>query len=130
MRYIICLLIGLVAGALLATTAASILAAQRDKYPRALMSVMQHELKAARDAASNRQCVGTDKALRLLGLLADDIETAMPHGEEIDRVFRQYVQDLRAQIGNAVATEGDCARQTQALTDLGNACSACHRDYR
>lgn len=130
MRYFICLVIGLVAGAILATTAANILAARRDTYPGALMSVMQHELKAARDAAGNRQCAGTDKPLRLLALLADDIETAMPHGDEIDRVFRQYVEDLRRQVGNAVANDGDCARQAQALTDLGNACSACHRDYR
>ncbi len=128
MRYLVCLVIGLMAGALLASTAAAILG-KRDPYPRALMSVMQHELKLARDATANR-CEGIAKPLDLLATLTEDIEVAMPHGEKVDRVFRQYVVDLRSTLATVRAASGDCARQTQALTDVGNACSACHRDYR
>jgi small-conductance mechanosensitive channel len=129
MRFIVCLLLGLMIGAIAATTAASILR-QRHAYPRALMVVMQHELNTARDAAGSQRCANNEHALRKLALLADDIETAIPHGNPPDRVFRQYLDDLRKQVGNANSVAADCTKQAQALTDIKNACDACHRDFR
>ena len=127
MRYLVCLFIGLVIGALCATTAASILG-QRNPYPRALMRVMQHELGDAREAARTRACTDNPRRLATLDVLAGDIATAIPHGDPPDRVFGTYVDDLRKHL--ATARAGDCATQGPALTEVANACDACHRDYR
>ncbi len=129
MRYIVTLLIGLFIGALGAITAANALR-QGHAYPRGMMTVMKHELIAARDAARDKQCVGTEKPLQLLQLLAPDIEKAIFPTEAADRVFRQYAEDLNQRIASARASGLDCSQQTAALTEVSNACDACHRDYR
>jgi cytochrome c556 len=127
MRYLVCLLLGLIIGALCAVTAANILA-RRNAYPKALMTVMNHELKVARDAAATPNCDASGPALAKLALLAPDIIVAMPDGATPDRVFHQYANDLATAI--QTARNAPCQGRTQALTDLGNACDACHRDYR
>lgn len=129
MRYIVTLLIGLFIGALGSITAANALR-QGHAYPRGIMTVMKHELMAARDAARDKQCVGTDKPLQMLQLLAPDVEEAIFPTEQADRVFRQYADELSQRIASARAPNLDCSQQTAALTEVSNACEACHRDYR
>ena len=127
MRYLVCLLAGLVAGAIAATTAANILA-RRDPYPKALMNVMKHEMTRASAAADKLQCEDDGYAMSKLAMMAGDIEVAFPDGKTPDRVFHQYVDKLR----NAVYKAGDtpCAQRAQELTNLKNVCDECHRDYR
>ena len=127
MRYFVCLLVGLIAGAITATTAVRFLN-QRDPYPEALMNVMKHEMGRASAAAEKLQCEEDGYALSKLAMMAGDIEIAFPDGEKPDRVFHQYVESLR----KAVYKAGDtpCPQRSQALTDLKNACDDCHRDYR
>lgn len=127
MRYVVCLLVGLLVGAITATTAANILD-RRDPYPRALMNVMKHELAAASAAADTLQCDGDRYAMSKLAMLAGDIEIAFPTGQTPDRVFKLYVENFR----EAVFKAGDtpCPQRAQALIELRNACDDCHRDYR
>jgi len=127
MRYVICLLIGLAVGAISATTAASILG-HRNAHPRALMRVMQHELGEAREATRSRSCADNPRRLATLDVLADGIGTAIPHGDPPDRVFGQYLDDLRKHLTSARSS--DCKAQAAALAEVANACDACHRDYR
>ena len=127
MRYLVCLFIGLAVGAISATTAASILG-HRNAHPRALMRVMQHELGDAREAARSRSCADNAGRLATLDVLAGNIATAIPHGDPPDRVFGVYVDDLRKHLATARAS--DCTAQGAALTEVANACDACHRDYR
>lgn len=127
MRYLVCLLLGLMIGAIAATTAANILA-RRDAYPRALMGVMHHELETARKAAQQQPCGEDGHAMTKLALLANDIQTAMPDGGNPDRVFDLYVRKLAEAINTAATAE--CAQRSAALTAVGNACEDCHRDYR
>ena len=127
MRYLVCLIVGLLVGAMGAMTAANILA-RRNPYPKALMTVMKHELDSATVAAAAQACQGDSRALDKLGLLAGDITTAMPDDGPPDRVFHQYVGDLQKSIDGA--GKSDCPQRAHALTDLKNACDACHRDYR
>ena len=129
MKFVVCLFLGLVIGAIGSITAASILS-QRDVYPRALMRVMQHNLGTARDAARDSGCAGNPQRLVTLDVLSAEIATAVPHGTPPERVFVQYLDDLGKQIAAARSHAGDCGKQAQALTDIANACDACHRDYR
>lgn len=130
MRYLICLILGLVVGAIAASTLANI-SARRTAWPRGLMNVMQHELGDARSAARAGRCNAPDtpSAAAHLRLLASDIEPALLAPGTRDRVFSQYNSDLRAALANW-DTGADCARQGEALTVVANACEACHRDYR
>jgi hypothetical protein len=130
MRYLVCLFVGLIAGALLASIASSAMA-RRHAWPRSLMTVMQHDLVDARAAARSGQCkepANADAAARLR-LLAGDLERALLPAGTKDRVLSQYAGDMRATLAKW-DTGADCARQTEALTAVANACDACHRDYR
>lgn len=130
MRYLLCLLIGLLAGALLASTAASALQ-RRNAVPRALMTLMQHDLAEARRTTRAPACATVQLAVAhaRMRLLAGDLERSVLEPAARDRVFTQYADDLRAAIVRWDA-KAACAAQAQALADVGNACEACHRDYR
>ncbi|HEY0181039.1 MAG TPA: hypothetical protein VGC30_15595 [Dokdonella sp.] len=130
MRYLLCLAGGILLGAILAMTAANALQ-RRNAWPRAIMTVMQHELGRAREAARTPRCADADarSALAHLALLAEDPERALLAPGAKDRVFAQYAADLREAIAGAQAAP-DCASRAAALTEVANACDACHRDYR
>lgn len=127
MRYLVSLLIGLFAGAMITTTAYRILGS-RDPYPKALMNVMKHELASASAAADKLQCEDDRYAMSKLAMLVGDIEIAFPEGHASDRVFRQYTENLRKAIYKA--GDASCQQRAPALTELKNACDDCHRDYR
>lgn len=130
MRYLVCLLGGALLGALIAVTAANILR-QRHAWPRAVMTVMQHELGRARDLVHENPCTTPEVATAAahLELMASDIEPAvLPPGAH-DRVFSQYAKDLRDAIAGFGAA-ADCPARKDALTKVADACDACHRDYK
>lgn len=130
MRYLFCLLGGALFGAILALTAASTLQ-RRNAWPRAIMSVLQHELGLARENARLGRC--TDASMSVarahLTLLSGDLERALLDPGAKDRVFSKYAQDLRAAI-TAWDTNADCPSQAARLGEIAQACDACHRDYR
>jgi hypothetical protein len=130
MRYLICLIGGVLLGAMIALTVANALQ-RRNAWPRAVMTVMQHELGSARDAARAGQCTASEARTSTahLALLGQDLERALLAPGASDRVFTQYANDLRDAVAKAQAAT-DCPQQTAALTDVSNACDACHRDYR
>lgn len=127
MRYVACLGIGLFVGLLCALMAIGLMR-PRDTYPRAMMNVMKHTLGSARTAAGG-DCAGNESRLRLLGLLAADLEPTFLSGADDERVFARYAGSLRARIAEAAATNA-CPAQAAALTAIENACEDCHRDYR
>jgi len=127
MRYVFCLIIGLLIGAACAVMAANTLA-RRTAYAKGLMTVMQHALKQANETASRSPCDENDPDLAKLALLANDIETAIPGDGTPDRVFQQYVGDLQRITGVAAASR--CAQRKEMLATIKEACDSCHRDYR
>lgn len=127
MRYFACILIGLLVGSIGAVMAQKAFG-NRNPYPDALMQVMAHEMKQADEASKHPECADPNHAFDKLDLLAADIPVAMPGDGEPDRVFDQYVADLRR--ATAAAKASPCAQRKDALTEIGNACKACHRDYR
>lgn len=130
MRYLVCLIVGLLIGAIAASTFVNA-TAQREAWPRGIMNVMQHELGNARTAARAQLCAtpAVPAASAHLQLLAADIEPSLLDPGTKDRVFSQYASDLR-RVLSQWDTSADCARQGAALTTVANACEACHRDYR
>lgn len=127
MRFILGAVIGLLVGAVCAAMFSKVMT-ERHAYARGLMTVMGQALKQANDAAATNNCLEDGHALSKLALLAEDIETAIPGDGTPDRVFHQYAEDLKQAVYKAGATT--CTDRKQALTDLKNACSACHRDYK
>ena len=130
MRYLVCLIGGALLGALVAITVANI-SAPRHAWPRALMTVMQHELGRARDLVHDNRCTAPEAASAAahLSLIAADLEPALLPPGAHDRVLSQYASDLRASIA-AFEAAPDCAARRDALTKVSNACEACHRDYK
>ncbi|HVV98549.1 MAG TPA: hypothetical protein VHC92_15500 [Rhodanobacteraceae bacterium] len=130
MRYLVCLLGGALLGALFAIMLANILG-QRHAYPKALMTVMQHELGRARDLVRGDRCMAPEAASAgaHLALLASDIEPAILSPGARDRVFSQYAGDLRKEV-DAYNAGADCPARKDAVTRIANACDACHRDYK
>jgi hypothetical protein len=130
MRYLVTLLGGALLGALVAVTIANIVG-ERNAYPRALMNVMQHELSRARDLVQANACAtpDADAAARHLTLVAGDVEPAFLAPGAHDRVFSQYASDLRDAVA-AFAAGTDCPARSAAVTKIGHACDACHRDYK
>jgi hypothetical protein len=130
MRYLICLIVGLLAGALMANMGGSAIAA-RHAWPRGLMNVMQHELVDARSSVRAGTCSAPSNtaAAAHLQLIGADLERALlPPGTK-DRVFSQYANEMRAAI-DQWDPKAACPRQAESLTTIANACEACHRDYR
>ncbi|HEY6942105.1 hypothetical protein [Dokdonella sp.] len=130
MRYLVCLVVGVLAGAILAGMYANAMQ-RRNAWPRALMNVMQHELGAARSAARDGTCAmpSQRRPADHLRLVADDLDAALLPAGAKDRVLSQYIVDFRAAVA-AWDAQGPCPRQAEALTTVANACEACHRDYR
>jgi hypothetical protein len=130
MRYLVCLIGGALLGALIAVTIANVLG-QRNAYPRALMNVMQHDFGRVRDLVHDRQCTTPEAnaAAGHLRLIAGDVEPALLAPGAHDRVLSQYASDLRDAVA-AFAGASDCPTRTQAVTKIGHACDACHRDYK
>lgn len=130
LRYAICLVVGLVAGFLVATMFANALQ-QRNAWPRGLMRVMQHDFSAARNTTRGAPCATPQMAesASRLRLLAGQLGPALIPPGSNDRVLAQYVQRFQ----NAAAkwdAAADCPAQAAALSAIGDACEACHRDYR
>ncbi len=128
MRYAVCIFLGLLIGAIATVTTTNVLASRRDPYPDSLMHVMKHELGVASKAADQPTCDDNGHALDKLSMFSNDIIVAMPDNGEPDRVFHQYIDSLHEKV--EIARQSDCTKRKQAITDVKNACSDCHRDYQ
>ena len=130
LRYAICLVVGLVAGFLVATMLANALQ-QRNAWPRGLMRVMQHDFSAARSATRGTQCATPQmvEAASRLRTVGGQLSPALIPAGSNDRVLAQYVQRFQDAAAKWDAA-ADCPAQTAALSAIGDACEACHRDYR
>jgi hypothetical protein len=129
-RYLVCLLAGLVAGAVIASMLSNALAA-RHAWPRGVMNVLQHDLVDARAATRDARCAEPPQAQAhaRMQALATGLERVLLAPGSQDRVLSGYARDLRHALA-AWDPGAPCAEQDKALTDVANACDACHRDYR
>lgn len=122
---------GILFGALLTLMASRVVDSRRDPWPEAVMAVMSHEFKTVRSASKNSECTSpaSVKSLQQMTLLALDVEPALMPTPD-DRVFRQYASDLRNAIAKASSAKSDCKLFAASVSEIDQACDACHRDYK
>lgn len=131
-RYFFLFLIGLVMGAVLAVMALRALQARQDPFPDSLMHVMQKQSSLLQQNAKESRCAITDTLPRLHSLRAigNDLELAFP-GEAEDARFVGHASQLRATLNAAIAAPpADCAGLETTTRKIGDACKACHQDFR
>lgn len=131
MRSVILFLIGLVLGAALTLVGMNALR-QGTAYPNGVMAVMAAQMKAMDKSMKQNRCAATDLLPRLQTLrhLGNDIEPAFLPTQDDERFIR-HATDLRAALDAALASPpSDCAAAGVAVNRIGNACQACHQDFK
>lgn len=134
-RYLFVFLIGLLMGAVIVVMAMRSLDARNtweDRWHDASMNVMNaHAQSLERNVQQNR-CAATDTLphLQALRVLANDAEPAFPDLRD-DARFAQHASKLRAEIDAALASPPlNCPGVGAAAAKIGEACKACHQDFR
>ncbi|HXP00870.1 MAG TPA: cytochrome C [Luteibacter sp.] len=129
MRPLLLVILGLVVGAMGAIFALSALH-QETPFHRGVMAVMQHHMGALRANVRAKQCDAKVSAGRLARMrdTAGDIREAFP---DMDAPFYAAGDTLvRALDGATAAPPASCEALSTALSRIGEACQACHRQYR
>jgi len=132
MRFLIALLIGLLAGALLTSMLMRSLAAG-SAYPKGVMAVQAAHFSALNTLAKDNRCSAAEiqKDLLPMRILAADIEPAFKSLAEQGPQFVRYAADLRRVLDLQLAKGIDnCADLNTGLSSVKQACENCHRDYQ
>lgn len=134
-RYLFLFLLGLVIGIVAVVMILRAVDARKtwqDRYPHAAMQLMQaHMAQLGASTAANR-CAATDTLphLQALRTIANDIEPAFVELRDDPR-FVAHAGKLRATLDGALAAPPmNCAGVGTTAKQVGEACKACHQDYR
>ncbi|HVI60044.1 MAG TPA: hypothetical protein VM619_14385 [Luteimonas sp.] len=134
-RYFFVFLVGLVIGAIAVVMLLRTLEARKtwqDRYPDAVMDLFQaHHAQLKASVEANR-CGATDTLphLQTLRTVANDIEPAFGDLRE-DARFTKHASTLRATLDETLAAPPlNCAGVDAAARKIGEACKACHQDFR
>jgi hypothetical protein len=131
-RYLFLVLFGLVLGVIATVIAMRAIDARRDHFPDSLMQVQQWHLNQLRTSVESNRCAATDllphlQALRMLG---NSMEPAFPDLAD-DARFKTHASGYRAAMDAALASPPiNCAAAGATLQRAGEACKACHQDFR
>lgn len=129
MRAAICIVLGLVIGAIGTVFAMNALK-QRNPFPHAVMNVMAHHVGELRGAIKAQRCDATQSREHLTRLLSTalDIVPAFPG---VDQPFVDEAHQLTSKLDAAVqAAPADCTALAAALKPVGETCQSCHQKYR
>lgn len=131
-RYLFLFLLGLVIGAVATVMAVRAINARKDHFHDSVMHVQQWHLGQLKSKAEQNSCGATDTLphLKALRTMADDIEPAFPDLRD-DKRFDAHSSKLRGVLDAALASPPlSCEGVTQLASDVGEACKACHQDFR
>lgn len=131
-RYLFLLLLGLVIGVVATVMALRAINARKDHFPESVMHVQAWHLGQLHAAAEQSRCGATDTArhLQVLRAMVDDIEPAFAELRD-NRRFVEHASGLRATLNQTLAAAPrDCKSLTAAVEKIGEACKACHQDFR
>lgn len=134
-RYLFLFLFGLVIGVVSVVMILRAIEARKtwqDHYPNAAMQLMQAHMAQLGGLASANRCTATDTLphLQALRTISNDIEPAFGDLRDDSR-FATRASDLRATLDGALAAPPlDCAGVGNTAKQIGEACKACHQDYR
>jgi len=131
MRQVVLLVIGLFVGAACAFMLARGLD-QQSAYPRGLMNVMQHHMAELHRLERAGQCGAQDTAGHTARIadLSHDVLGAFGSSGKDDPHLADFTASLGRTAEAARAGSTDCPALTKTLSQLGDACEACHREYR
>ncbi|HYG06065.1 MAG TPA: hypothetical protein VD865_06590 [Stenotrophomonas sp.] len=131
-RYLFMALIGLLVGIVATVMLLRALEARRDPFPHALMHVMAHQTKLLLQAQKQNRCTTADALPRLQSLryLSNDLEAAFPSLRD-DRRYAEHARNLRSALDQSLAeAPANCGALATVNTRIGEACKACHQDFR
>ncbi len=131
MRILLVLALGVALGALAASAVLNALS-RRDAYARGVMEVLQHQIAVLRNRVRTNSCVPTGvlSEKSLLAELTEQIEPSLFADSTPDPPFREYAQHLRDAVAELPTEAAGCAALAPIVTKIGDACDACHRQYR
>lgn len=131
-RYFFLFLIGLVAGVIGTVMAMRALDARKDHFPDSLMQVQQWHLNQLHANVEQNRCGAMDTIphLQAIRTTANDLEAAFPDLSDDER-FVKHASGLRASIDAALTTPPlNCPGLGTTAGNVGEACKACHQDFR
>lgn len=131
-RYFFMFLIGLLVGSIATVMGVRALQARKDPFPESAMHVMQKQGELLKQNAEQSRCAATDSLPRLqaLRMISNDLEIAFP-GLADDRRFTAHASNLRATLNTAIGMPpSDCVLLDTVNAKVGEACKACHQDFR
>lgn len=131
-RYLFVFLLGLVIGAVGLVMAMRAWDARRDHFHDSVMHVQQWHFKQLDQAIKSNRCAATDTLphLKSLRSMADDLEPAFPDLADDER-FTNAASKLRGTLDSALASPPlNCQGVSVVAKELGEACKACHQDFR
>ena len=135
-RYLFVFLVGLAIGAIAVVMILRTVEAKKtwqDRFPVAAMDLMQAHAAQLKASTEANRCSATDTLphLQALRLVANDIEPAFGTGMSEDARFSKHASKLRATLDETLAAPPlNCAGVTAATGKIGEACKACHQDFR
>jgi hypothetical protein len=132
MRYLFLFLLGLVIGAIGMVMAMRAWDARRDHFPESVMHVQDWHMGQLEADIDQNRCNATDTLphLRALRTTGDDLEAAFPDLAD-DQRFKDHAAKYRGTLDAALASPPlDCAGVGSTLKQVGEACKACHQDFR
>lgn len=131
MRNLLLLTLGIALGAVAAAVVLNALN-RRDAYARGVMQVLQQHVGILRTQLRTNACGRADTAAdkALLGALTEEVERSVYADSIPEPPFREYAQHLRDAVAELPTAITDCTVLAPAVTKIGNACDACHRQYR
>lgn len=131
-RYLFLFLLGLVMGVVGTVMALRAIEARKDHFHEAIMHVQAWHAGQLKAGIDSNRCTATDALphLQALRTMANDLEPGFPDLADDER-FAGHASQLRATLDAALASPpGDCAALGATLGDIGEACKACHQDFR
>jgi len=132
MRYLFLFALGLAVGVVGSVMAMRALDARKDHYPESVMHVMDAHFDAMKANIDQNRCAATDTLpqLQALRTMANDIEPAFGDLRE-DARFAKHASDLRAALDGALSSPPlDCKALATVRKQVGEACKACHQEFR
>ncbi len=131
MKHLILLGLGLLLGAIGASTVINALA-RREAYARGVMNVMQHHYGALRERLRDPKCATVDAGPEraMLAALTEQVGPSQYGDARPDAPFREYTERLRSAVADLPGQPAACGAVAPLVTRIGNACDACHRQYR
>lgn len=131
-RYLFLFVLGLVVGIVATVMLVRAFQARADRFPDSVMHVQQWHIDQLRAKVEQNRCEATDTLphLRALRVMADDLEPAFPDLRD-DKRFAQAASQMRRTLDTSLASPpSGCATLGTTTRDIGNACRACHQDFR